>query len=93
MKKTLFFLIVFLFSVSILSAGSVKEMKGKLNNNGYIQLNHSIEDKGSLSITGRVFYKNLWRPVPVFWNKQSIIIDIGPEYKGIPYVILIIRYE
>lgn len=95
-EKSIFFLILVLLiasTFSFLHGVTTKEWKGKLNGDGYIKIDEPLEEKTPFQITGRVFYKNLWRPVPIFWNKESIIIDIGPEFKDIPYYIIMIRYQ
>ncbi|MCB1146871.1 MAG: hypothetical protein KDK41_08965 [Leptospiraceae bacterium] len=83
--KNSFLAVVFL----ILTAKNVfsvsRNFSGTLDASGKTEVRYTVSTDSTVFLQGWVLYRELWRPVPVFWSGNLIIIDLGPNYKDIPY--------
>ena len=58
---------------------------GKLNSKGSVKIPYSIDTKKVFFIQSFLFYLKNWRPVNAFFNDKHLWLDLGPEYKELPY--------
>ena len=86
------FLILIFFSISPGYALEKKHWGGATDKMGSVSVVHTIPANKTFILQAFILLKENWRPVPVFWNKQKIWFDLGPEFRNLPYKINLVVY-
>lgn len=69
---------------------SVQSFSNILDNFGKANIPYSIKIQNPFFIQAFILYDSNWRTIPIFFNENSIWIDLGPRYKKTPYLINIL---
>lgn len=84
-----YWLFISLF-VGSLYAFESKLFLGNLDHKGKLSLSYELPLDKPFILQGFVFYKNSWRPFPVFYQEKLIWADLGPEFASLNYRIHLI---
>ncbi|GEM_PF-3239434 len=75
------------FSLHSQTSPTSQKWEGTLDDKGFVEIVWTVSKEKPFFLEGWILYRSLYRPVPVFWNDQKLIIDAGPEFHKAPYKI------
>ncbi len=91
-KTILLVWILIISSFFSLHSQTSQKWEGTLDDKGFVEIAWQVKKDKTIFLEGWILYRSLYRPVPVFWNEQKLIIDAGPEFHKAPYKIHYVEY-
>ncbi|MCS6984366.1 MAG: hypothetical protein NZM25_04435 [Leptospiraceae bacterium] len=79
------FVLAFVLASYALLGLEEKLFTGQLDSKGKLSIAYELPLDKAFWLQGYVYFKDSWRPFPLFFQKNLIWADLGPRFAEAPY--------